>query len=56
MAYKKARGLIEETFQKFDTDNSGTLDTKQLGNLLKELNEGQTVPEEEVIPALDPKL
>ena len=49
MAYKKARGTIESTFEKFDTDKSGTLDTKQLGELLKELNEGEVVPEEEVI-------
>jgi len=48
MAYKKARGIIEDTFHKFDTNKSNSLDTRQLGDLLKELNEGEVVPEEEV--------
>jgi len=47
MAYKKARGTIESTFAKFDTDNSGGLDKAQLGNLLVELNEGDPVQDEE---------
>eukprot|EP00285_Hemiselmis_virescens_P016909 CAMPEP_0173379446 /NCGR_PEP_ID=MMETSP1356-20130122/2388_1 /TAXON_ID=77927 ORGANISM="Hemiselmis virescens, Strain PCC157" /NCGR_SAMPLE_ID=MMETSP1356 /ASSEMBLY_ACC=CAM_ASM_000847 /LENGTH=198 /DNA_ID=CAMNT_0014332779 /DNA_START=52 /DNA_END=645 /DNA_ORIENTATION=+ len=47
MAYKKAKGTIESTFAKFDSDASGALDMAQLGKLLVELNEGLPVSEEE---------
>lgn len=38
---------------KFDSDNSGGLDIKQLGLFLKELNEDLPVPDEEVKWVMD---
>jgi len=44
---QNARATIQDTFSKFDSDNSGGLDITQLGALLLELNEGEPVSEEE---------
>lgn len=51
--YRDSGPMIDETFQKYDTDQSGKLDKEQLRKLLSDLNEGLPVSDEEVAWVLE---
>merc|ERR1719262_1532370 len=44
--YRESGPMIDETFEKYDTDKSGKLDKEQLRKLLSDLNEGLPVSDE----------
>jgi len=43
---------IEEKFEKYDVNKSGELEKDQLASLLKDLNDGADVPEQELTMVL----
>eukprot|EP01065_Artemidia_motanka_P037278 TRINITY_DN4569_c0_g1_i1.p1 TRINITY_DN4569_c0_g1~~TRINITY_DN4569_c0_g1_i1.p1 ORF type:complete len:228 (+),score=49.22 TRINITY_DN4569_c0_g1_i1:69-686(+) len=47
-SYVKEKQIVEDSWDRHDTDRSGTLGREQLRTLLIELNEGEDVPLEEV--------
>jgi len=47
-AMAEAEKQLDETFDKYDANKSGELDKGQLANLLKDLNEGEEVPQDDV--------
>eukprot|EP00415_Alexandrium_ostenfeldii_P004347 UN4347 len=53
LTYIDNRELLDKTFQQFDKDNTGQLDSSELKNYLTSLNGGKDVSDEEVVWVLE---